>query len=69
MKRSKITPLGNHMLELEILLDRMIEEHDLQWGDIFGLIRQHLEVHRPDAREEYLDGTYPIFYYGPKESK
>lgn len=61
--------LGHDLLELEKILDRMMDKHDLQWGDILNLVRGHLEIHRPDAQEEYLDGSHPVFYYGPKESK
>lgn len=65
MKKNKRT-LGDQLLDLEDILNEMIDSNDLQWGDVFGLVRQHLEVHRPDAREEYVDGGHPEFYYGPK---
>lgn len=61
--------LGDHLLELEVILDAMVDEHDLQWGDIFGLVYSHLMVHRPDAREEYADdGSHPVAYYGHADS-
>jgi hypothetical protein len=59
--------LGTILLDLEEILDEMIDDHDLQWGDVIGLVHQHLQVHRPDAQEEYLDSSNPILYYGPKE--
>lgn len=61
--------LGDTLLDLEKVLDELVDTHDCQWGDILNLVRGHLEIHRPDAQEEYLDGTHPVFYYGPKESK
>lgn len=61
--------LGTTLLELEEILDEMVDKHDLQWGDILSLVHSHLVIHRPDAQEEYLDGSHPIFYYGPKEGQ
>lgn len=60
----KIRPLGQILLEIEPLILEMVEEHDLQYGDILNLIYGYLEVHCPDAREKYLDNTSPRFYYG-----
>lgn len=65
MKKKKLRPLGELLLEMESLLDEMMS-HDLQWGDILSLIHSHLMVHNPEAREEYKDGGHPEFYYGPK---
>lgn len=65
---SKLRPLGDILLEIEPLLLELVESHDLQWGDVFALLRGYLEVHLPDAQEEYLDGTRPEFYYGYKRS-
>jgi hypothetical protein len=67
MKKNRT--LGTALLDLETILDEMVDHHDLQWGDILNLVYGHLMVHRPDAREEYVDGdgSHPIFYYGPKE--
>ena len=60
--------IGKLMLELEVLLDQMIDEHELQAGDILNLVHGHLVSHRPDAFEQYIDdGTSPVFYYGPKK--
>jgi len=57
--------LGNILLDLEPLITEMVEEHELQFGDILSLIHSHLVVHNPEAKEEYEEGGYPIFYYGP----
>lgn len=64
---AKNKTLGDDLLDLEAVLDRIIEKHDIQWGDLLNLVHGHLQVHRPDAQEEYVDGTHPIFYYGPKK--
>lgn len=66
-KINAIRPLGNITLELEKLLSEMIEDHDLQWGEILGLVHTWLQIHAPEAREEYCsDNSSPIFYYGPR---
>lgn len=65
-KKPEIRELGEILLELEPLLDEMIMDHGMQWGDVMGLIRAHLEIHLPCGREEYEDGDSPMFYYGPQ---
>lgn len=60
--------LGDIMLDIEVNITEMVENHDLQWGDVLNLIHGYLEVHRPDAQEEYVEGGHPIFFYGPEES-
>ncbi len=60
-------PLGDTLLKLEKVLDKMVDVHGLQFGDILNLVKGHLEVHRPDAQEIYEDGSSPVFYYGPGE--
>ena len=66
MKR--IRPLGNVTQDLEPLLLEMVLEHDLQVGEILNLIYGYLQIHTPNAFEEYDDGSgRPMFYYGPKE--
>ena len=57
--------LGDITLDLEVLITEMIDDHDLQWGEILGLVFTNLQIHRPDAQEEYDAGGSPIFYYGP----
>ena len=66
MKRRK---LGDILLDLEKILDEMVDSHELQFGDILFLVFGHLLIHRPDAREVYLDNSHPELYYGPKENK
>lgn len=58
--------LGDLLLDLEMILDEMVDNHGLQWGDILYLVQGHLIIHRPDAQEQYVDGSgSPVFYYGP----
>lgn len=59
--------IGDEMLELEPILDRMVIKHGLQVGDILNLIFGQLQVHNPGAFEEYLDGSKPKMYYGPEK--
>lgn len=61
----KTKPLGALLLDLEQLLDSMVDQHDLQWGDVLALVHAYLCVHRPDAREQYETGEHPMYYYGP----
>jgi hypothetical protein len=67
--KKKIRPLGEILLELEKLTLEMVEDHDLQWGDILNLQRGYLEVHCPGAQEQYIGGGSPEFYYGPRRQQ
>jgi len=62
-------PLGDIMHDLEALATEMVDDHDLQWGDILNLIYGYLVVHRPDAQEEYEEGGHPVFFYGPEDTE
>jgi hypothetical protein len=61
----KIRPLGRITDEMEDLLLEMVYSHEMQTGEILNIIRGYLEIHCPDAKEEYMDGSHPEFYYGP----
>jgi len=63
----KLRPLGEITQDLEPLLLEMAVEHDLQHGEILNIIRGYLEIHVPDQKEQYTDGTSPVFYYGHEE--
>lgn len=63
-KDKKIRPLGTILCQIEPLLLEAVDGHDLQWGDIYGLLRQYLEIHLPNHQEKYTDKTVPVFYYG-----
>jgi len=65
---AKIQKMGDIMHELEAVIAKMVDQHDLQHGEILNLVNGYLEVHYPAQREEYTDGSgSPVFYYGPKE--
>jgi len=64
---AKLRPLGQTLLDLEVLILEMTEKHELQHGDVLNLVRGYLEVHCPSSIETYsADGSHPVFYYGPK---
>lgn len=58
---------GEWALDAEKLIDEAFDIHEMQWGDLFYWIWGHVMEHRQDAREEYVDGTNPIFQYTHKE--
>lgn len=58
--------LGDLTHDLEAVILEMVDDHDMQWGEILNIVRGYLEVHAPGAREEYVEGGHPVFYYGPK---
>jgi len=68
MAKKKVRPLGDITLELEPLLLEMVSSHELQHGEILNIIRGYLEIHCPDAQEQYTDGTTPVFFYGHEET-
>ena len=59
--------LGDITQDMEDLVAEMVDDHDMQWGEILNIVYGYLEVHRPDAQEEYEEGGNPIFYYGPED--
>lgn len=59
-------PMGDVLLDLEVVISEMIDDHDLQHGDVLSLVRGYLEIHYPGAKEEYVDGDEIVYYYGPK---
>ena len=67
--KKKIRPLGNITSDLEVLLEEAIDDHDLQCGEVMALVYSWIRVHRPSAVEEYLDGSRPVFFYGPSREE
>jgi hypothetical protein len=64
----KLQPFGDLIGEMEIVIQKMVDQHDVQWGNILNEVYGYLRVHNPGAQEEYTDGSgSPVFYYGPKE--
>ena len=67
--KKKIRPLGHITTDLENVLEEAIDNHDLQCGEVMALVYNWIRVHRPSAVEEYLDGSQPVFFYGPSRSQ
>jgi len=63
---AKLRKLGDVLLDMEPLILEMVD-HGLEYGDILNLVYGYLEVHAPGAKEEYTDGTHPVFFYGCKD--
>lgn len=68
MAKKQVRKLGDVTLDLEPLLLEMVNDHELQHGEILNIIRGYLEIHCPDAKEQYLDCTQPVFFYGHEET-
>lgn len=66
---TKLRPVGKVLLDMEPLLEELTDDHELQRGEILGLILSWMDIHRPDCVEKYLDGSLPNYYYGPKQVK
>ena len=61
----KLRPLGQVTLDLEVILEEMVDSHELQMGEILAIVKAWVEIHRPDALEIYEDGSNPFYFYGP----
>lgn len=66
-KMAKIQKMGDIMHDLEAVVTKMIEQHDLQKGEVLSLVSSYINIHFPAAVEEYEDGSHPLEYYGPRE--
>lgn len=62
-RKKKIRPLGQIMLDMEPYIQEMMDDHELQHGDFIYLMKGYLDVHYPDAEEEYYDGSHPTLKY------
>lgn len=62
----KLRPLGQVLLDAEPLIEELLIGHELQIGDLHALLDVYVQVHYPDAREVYEDGTSPALRYGPQ---
>lgn len=69
MKKKQLRPVGDIMLDMEKLLEELTDDQDLQWSEVLALVHSWLTVHAPHQQEEYMDGSSPQYYYGPKLSK
>lgn len=59
--------MGEITSDMELLLEELVDDHDLQKGEILALVQAWIDIHRPDAVEVYEDGSSPIYFYGCKE--
>ena len=67
--KKKLRKLGDITSDLEPLILEMVEDHQLQIGEVMNLLYGYLVIHCPGAKEVYVkDGSSPIFYYGAKEN-
>ena len=69
MAKRKIRPVGQILLEIEVLVNELFDDHHYQWGDWLWNQFGWLKIHRPDDQEEYEDGGNPEFHYGYKKGK
>jgi hypothetical protein len=60
--------MGDIMFDIESVVSEMVDDHDLQRGDILALVLNYIDVHYPTAIEEYEDGTNPVYIYGHKDT-
>ena len=61
-------PLGEVTGDLEDLLYEMCLDHDLQRGEVLALVKNWIDVHCPEAIEEYdEDNSNPVYLYGHKD--
>lgn len=65
MKKQKLRRLGDITQDLEPLILEMVEDHDMQAGEILSLVYGYLQIHAPASFEIYEeDLSRPIYYYG-----
>ena len=60
--------IGKLMFQIEDIVTEMVEDHELQKGEILALISGYIDIHLPGAIEEYEDGSSPMFFYGAPET-
>lgn len=61
MKRESV---GEILLQIEVLVNKLFDQHGFQWGDWLWNQFGWLRIHRPGDREEYVEGGHPVFFYG-----
>ncbi len=63
-KKKPLRPMGEILLDLETILEEMVDEHQLQAGDILYDVYGWIETHRPEALERYtMDSSNPVLRY------
>lgn len=64
VKKKKLRPMIDILLDMEPLLFEMLQDHGLQIGDLLANVHTWATVHYPGAIEKYNDGAVPIYFYG-----
>lgn len=60
--------VGKVLLKMEPLLFELVQDHELQKGELLALISRWVDIHYPDAIETYtVDNSHPVEYYGHKD--
>ena len=55
--------LGKITDKLELLIEEMVEDHELQRYEIIALVNDYIKVHYPSAIETPIDGGQFILEY------
>jgi len=63
MANKKQRTTGDILLDIEPLILELVDQ-GLQFGDILSLIHGYLDVHAPNAKEQYVKGGSPVYFYG-----
>ena len=63
----RIRPLGEITGDLEEVISEMIDKHELQKGEVLALVASYIDIHYPDAIEQYEDNTLPVYVYGHQD--
>lgn len=68
-KTSRLSPrpYGQILLDLEVLYNEALEDHDVQLGDLMYGLYGWAQVHTISKEVYVEDGSSPVFYYGHKE--
>lgn len=68
-KPKKVRPAGKVLLEMEPLLFELVKDHELQRGEVLALIKCWVDIHYPQAIEQYTTGGSPVYNYGPAKKR
>lgn len=61
--------VGDILCQIEVLVNKLFDEHGFQWGDWLWNQFGWLQIHRPHDQEKYVSGGNPQFKYGPKPNR
>lgn len=66
-KKKKLRPVGEILLDMEVLYFELINMHGYQKGDLLANTNSWADVHM-ECVEEYTEGGHPLFFYGSVEN-